>query len=84
MQQVFVKFDSAEQIVNFVNVVNKCDADFDLGANKYDRVNAKSLLGVFTLDFSKPLYLRYNSHDEEIKNMILPFICKNDRKRSFV
>lgn len=83
MQQVLVKFDSAEQIVNFVNVVSRYDADFDLGSDKNDRVNAKSLLGVFSLDFSKPLYLRYDSRDEEIRNKLSPFV-RNDRRRSCV
>lgn len=84
MQQVYVKFDSAEQILDFVNVVNRCDAEFEMGTDSHIHVNAKSLLGVLSLDFTKPMLVRYNSHDEKIRNMLRPFVCVNTRRYNHV
>lgn len=78
-----MKFDSADQVVDFVNVVSKYDADFKLSEERL-KVNAKSLLGVFTLDFTKPLLLCYNSQDEKIRKKISPFMYKKERKLSCV
>lgn len=73
LQQVNVKFDSAEQIRQFVNTINKLDSDFDLGSGRRV-VDAKSILGVMALDFSGPLRLRYQATDESIEEKIAPFI----------
>ena len=40
------------------------------------RVNAKSLLGVYSLDLSKPLDVTIDSDNEEIKNNFYNYICK--------
>lgn len=73
MQQVYVKFNTAEQIRTFVNVISNIDADIDLGCGRRT-VDAKSILGVFSLDFSEPLPLRFNSCSSEIKEKISPFV----------
>ena len=51
MQQVNVKFSSVEQIRQFVSIIDKFDTSFDLGSG-HRIVDAKSILGVMTLDFS--------------------------------
>lgn len=79
MQQVYVKFESAEQIVNFVNVLNRFDEKFDLIADK-SRINAKSLLGIFSLDLTKAYPLRYDSYNQDIWNKIRPFMYKKDSR----
>lgn len=73
MQQVNVKFHSVDQIRQFVNIIDKFDTNFDLGSGKRI-VDAKSILGVLALDFSKPLPLRYDSNDECIREKIVPFL----------
>lgn len=73
MQQMNVKFSSVEQVKRFVNVIDKYDVDFDLGSGQRI-VDAKSILGVMALDFSKPLCLRYDSEDLSIKEQITPFM----------
>ncbi len=74
MQQVNVKFSSVEQIRQFVNIIDKFDTSFDLGSG-HRIVDAKSILGVMTLDFSRPLRLRYHSNDDTIEKKIAPFLC---------
>ena len=72
MQQVNVKFSSVEQIRQFVNIIDKFDTSFDLGYG-HRIVDAKSIL---TLDFSRPLRLRYHSNDDAIEMKIAPFLCQ--------
>ena len=73
MQQVHIKFSNVEQVRQFVNSIDKIDANFDLGSG-HKIVDANSILGVMALDLSGPLQLRYNSDDKEIENIISPFM----------
>lgn len=73
MRQVSVKLNDVEQIRQFVNVIDKFDVNFDLGAGQRV-VDAKSILGVMALDLSQPQQLRYDSDDETIEQHITPFM----------
>ncbi len=54
---------SQETVSKFVNAANRCDFDVDLC---YDRVvvDAKSIMGVFSLDLSHKLTVVYQKQDE--------------------
>ena len=54
MKSVTLNLDTAESVKHFVNVVNKFDYDMDLRSGRHV-VDAKSILGIFSLDLSKPL-----------------------------
>ena len=73
MQQVNVKFSNVKQVEQFVNIIEKFEAHFDLGSGQRV-VNAKSILGVFALDLSRPLSLSFSSKDTVIIDKIEPFI----------
>ncbi len=73
MQQVNVKFNSVNQIRQFVDIIDKFDSSFDLGEGRRT-VDAKSILGVMALDLTRPLRLRYDSEDEGIREKLAPFI----------
>lgn len=75
MQQVNVKFKDVKQVEQFVRIIEKFETHFDLGSGQRV-VNAKSILGVFALDLSKPLSLRYSSKDTVIIDKIQPFIYR--------
>ena len=74
MQQVKIQFYSAEQVRQFVNMIDQFDADFDLDSGQRS-VNAKAILGVMALDLSRPLHLRYHSADVATEEKIAPFLC---------
>ncbi|MCI6005377.1 MAG: HPr family phosphocarrier protein [Blautia sp.] len=74
MQQVYVKFNNVEQVTNFINIIDKIDIDFDLGMGNRT-VDAKSVIGVFGLDLTKPQLLRYDSDDHRIMEKITPFLA---------
>ena len=51
-----------DEVQSFVNVTSKCDFDIDIFYNRYV-VDAKSFLGIFSLDLSGPLVLHAVTDD---------------------
>ena len=64
MKSVDIKLSSIEDVRNFVNIVSKYDIDIDLSSGRYI-VDAKSIMGIFSLDLSKPL--TFVVHDDSAK-----------------
>ncbi len=56
MKSVPIKLSFAEEVKTFVNTVNRYPYDVDLRAGRHV-VDAKSILGIFSLDLSKPITL---------------------------
>lgn len=53
-----VKVDTIEKVKNFTNEIGKFEASADLGSiDRRYTVDAKSILGVFSLDLSRPMRL---------------------------
>jgi len=69
MKTIKIYLDTIDKVKGFVNVVSVCDGDFDLSSGRYV-VDAKSIMGIFSLDLGKPLTL--NIHNEEVAERILP------------
>ncbi len=64
MKKVNVKFNSIVQIQKFVNQMSCYSSDVDLVSGSRT-VDAKSIIGVFSLDISNPLTLEVNGKDED-------------------
>lgn len=62
MKSVNIRLSLAENVKAFVNAVNRYDFDMDLRAGRHV-VDAKSILGIFSLDLSKPVTLEIHSDD---------------------
>lgn len=60
------------QVQQFVDVTSKCDFDIDISYNRYV-VDAKSFLGVYGLDFTKPLKVSYDGYDSRLEEMLQRF-----------
>ena len=58
-----------DQVQKFVSVTSKCDFDIDICYNRYV-VDAKSFLGVYGLDFSKPLAVSYDGYNQEWEELL--------------
>ena len=54
MRSVPIKLSFAEEVKTFVNMVNRYPYEVDLRAGRHV-VDAKSILGIFSLDLSKPI-----------------------------
>ncbi|HIW59580.1 MAG TPA: HPr family phosphocarrier protein [Candidatus Anaerobutyricum avicola] len=63
MTTATVNIDSLDKIQAFVKIINNYNGRFDL-VSGCSRVNAKSIMGIFSLDISRPLYLNiYNDEN---------------------
>ena len=62
MTTVQISLNSIEKVKSFVNDVTRFDSDFDLVSGRYV-IDAKSIMGIFSLDLSRPLNLSVHSDD---------------------
>ncbi|MBR5798776.1 MAG: HPr family phosphocarrier protein [Lachnospiraceae bacterium] len=62
MQSVQVSINTVERVKAFVNDITKFEYDFDLVSGRYV-VNAKSIMGIFSLDIGKPIELNIHTED---------------------
>lgn len=58
-----------DEVQHFVHVASRCDFDIDISYNRYI-VDAKSFLGVFGLDFRRPLKVSYNGYDSDFEELL--------------
>lgn len=68
MKTVSICLNSIDKVKSFVNDITKFDSDFDLVSGRYV-IDAKSIMGIFSLDLSKPIDL--NVHAEKDVDAIL-------------
>lgn len=66
MITVNVKLNEVSAINDFVNKVSRLSCDVDLVRGRYV-IDAKSIMGIFSLDLSKPINLVI--HDEETEEV---------------
>lgn len=60
MKTVKISLNSIEKVKSFVNTITKFDNDFDLVSGRYV-IDAKSIMGIFSLDLSKPIDLNVHA-----------------------
>ena len=65
MVKLTVKIVSMQDADKFTKLCSKFDCDMDLQSGKY-YVDAKSIMGIFSLDMEKPLELCANTNDEAL------------------
>lgn len=75
MKSVNIRLSLAENVKTFVSMVNHYPYDMDLRAGRHV-VDAKSILGIFSLDLSKPITLEIYSEDcGDLLEDIKPFLA---------
>ena len=62
MSEFFVSLSSIEDVRQFVNAATCCPCEVDVLSGRYV-INAKSIMGIFSLDLSKPVTLVIHSED---------------------
>ena len=73
MKSVNIRLSLAENVKAFVNLVNRYPYDVDLRAGRHV-VDAKSILGIFSLDLSKPISMEIYADDcDDLLNDVKPF-----------
>lgn len=69
MKELKVKLESIETVKEFVALTNKCAYDIDLVSGRY-AVDAKSIMGIFSLDLSRALTLVIHADEENSAKFI--------------
>ena len=64
MKSCEIMLSSIEDVKKFVNLVNMYEFDVDLVSGRYV-VDAKSIMGIFSLDLLKPITLTAHSDDTD-------------------
>ena len=63
MKALMVSLNSIDKVKAFCNEIAKFDAEFDLISGRYV-IDAKSIMGIFSLDISKPIELNIHADDK--------------------
>lgn len=69
MITVSIMLDSVEKVQRFVSVISKYSCSFDIESG-HSCVDAKSLVGIFSLDISKPLHLIIQDTDSQLEDVL--------------
>ena len=69
MKTIKISLNSIDKVKTFVNVINRFDAEFDLVSGRYV-IDAKSIMGIFSLDLSKPIDLNIHAENQDADNII--------------
>ena len=79
MIEVQISLNSIDKVKSFVNAITQFDFDFDLISGRYV-IDAKSIMGIFSLDLSKPIDLNIHTESEasveEILGVLSPYIIR--------
>ncbi len=76
MQNYNIRLSAIEDVRTFVNEVTRCDFDVDLASGRYI-VDAKSIMGIFSLDLMKPICMTIHSDSaDEFLARVEKFIVK--------
>ena len=75
MKTVQISLNSIDKVKSFVNDITKFNNDFDLVSGRYV-IDAKSIMGIFSLDLSKPINLNIHAEEniDEIMSVLAPYI----------
>lgn len=75
MKTVKISLNSIDKVKSFVNEITRYDYDFDLVSGRYV-IDAKSIMGIFSLDLSKPIDLNIHAEDniDEVMESLKPYI----------
>ncbi|MCI1722173.1 MAG: HPr family phosphocarrier protein [Lachnospiraceae bacterium] len=69
MKTIKVSLNSIDKVKTFVNDINRFDFDFDLVSGRYV-IDAKSIMGIFSLDLSKPIDLNIHADGDKLNEVL--------------
>lgn len=74
MKNLTIQLSSIQDVREFVDVVTRYDMEIDLTSGRYI-VDAKSIMGIFSLDLMKPIGMTIHSDDcAELLNAVSKFV----------
>ena len=75
MKTVQISLNSIDKVKSFVNAITQFNFDFDLISGRYV-IDAKSIMGIFSLDLSKPIDLAIHTEDDfdKVMDVLKPYL----------
>ena len=75
MKTVMISLNSIDKVKSFVNDISRFDYDFDMVSGRYV-IDAKSIMGIFSLDLSKPIELNIHAAEDadDVISVLKPYI----------
>ena len=73
MKTVQISLNSIDKVKSFVNAITQFEFDFDLISGIYV-IDAKSIMGIFSLDLSKPIDLAIHTTSEDEVDSIMEIL----------
>ena len=76
MSEFFVSLSSIEDVRQFVNAATCCPCEVDVLSGRYV-IDAKSIMGLFSIDLSKPVTVRLSQggpEAEALKAALAPYV----------
>ena len=75
MKTCMIRLSTIQDVRNFVDIVTAATTDVDLSSGRYV-VDAKSIMGIFSLDLLKPIQLTAHGEDTALFEKIKPYIVE--------
>ena len=77
MKTVQISLNSIGKVKSFVNTISQFEYDFDLISGRYV-IDAKSIMGIFSLDLSKPIELAIHTEEnlDDIMEILKPYLVE--------
>ncbi len=69
MKTIKISLNSIDKVKTFVHEINRFEAEFDLVSGRYV-IDAKSIMGIFSLDISKPIDLNIHTDGEQLEEIL--------------
>ena len=74
MKSVRLLLNTTDSVKSFVNLISSYDYDADIRSGRYV-VDAKSILGIFSLDLNRPVVLEvYDDNCDELLSKLSPYM----------
>ena len=78
MKTANIRINTIEDVKNFVTTVTKCNYEVDIVSGRY-AIDAKSIMGIFSLDLSKPINLNIHAEGstlDSIMAIVQPYVIE--------
>ena len=77
MKTVQISLNSIGKVKSFVNAITQFEYEFDLISGRYV-IDAKSIMGIFSLDLSKPIDLTIHADEnlDDIIEVLKPYLVE--------
>ena len=69
MSERKIRLSQMKEVKEFVSVARKCDFDIDVYYNRIT-IDAKSIMGVLSLDLSQVLTVKYGGEDAQLEDVL--------------